>query len=232
MAVGRWRAAVTTALDRPTGRSLVVEANDGIIATAGVIEGFAGAGWNGPPLVLAALCSMIAGGVALGGGRYAEEIAERDARLAVIAEERAALETSPEAELAELTALYQARGLSPELAADVARALTARDALAAHIEVEHRLALDDPPHAPIVIGTAAGLAYVLGALIPLLTVLLAPDELRAEAALVATVIALTLTSIALARMGVRSIRRSLLRTLAVAALAAGLSMLAGWLLDP
>ena len=133
---------------------------------------------------------------------------------------------------AELTALYQARGLSPELAADVARALTARDALAAHIEVEHRLALDDPPHAPIVIGTAAGLAYVLGALIPLLTVLLAPDELRAEAALVATVIALTLTSVALARMGVRSIRRSLLRTLAVAALAAGLSMLAGWLLDP
>lgn len=232
MAIAAWRKSAAEALDRPTARSLVVETNDGVMATAGVIEGFAGAGWTGPPLVLAALCAMIAGGVALGGGRYAEEQAERDARLAVISRERERLDRSPADELAELCALYEQKGLSPQLARQVAEALSAKDALAAHVDAEYGLELADEPRAPLIIGLAAGAAYVLGAAIPLLAVLLAPDSRRGEAALVAAIVALVITSVGLARMGVRSFRRSLLRALAVAALATGLSLLAGRLLAP
>ena len=222
---------VLTVLDGPTRRSLIVESNDGIIATAGVVEGFAGAGWTGPPLVLGALFSMVAGGLALGGMRYAEEEAERDARRALIAEEREQLARSPQQELEELAEIYEAKGLSAPLAWQVALELSARDPLAAHIEAEHQFALGDQPFAPLIIGLGAALAYALGAAIPLLAVLLAPDEWRGWVTVVAAAVGLILTSILLARMGVRSIRRSTARTLAVAGVAGGMTLLVGWLLD-
>ena len=222
-------ASVASVLDRPTLRSLVVETNDGIIATAGVVEGFAGAGAQGVSLVVAALCAMIAGGIALGGARYAEEAAERDARLQVIAEERAQLQLSPDQEFAELVALYEAKGLSPALARQVAGELTARDPLAAHLDAEHRLPLREVRWAPGIIATAAGIAYALGATIPLLSVLLAPDEWRARVTFAAALVSLSVTSVLLARMGVH-VRRALTRTVAVGTVAMLLSFAAGWLL--
>lgn len=223
-------ASVAAALDRPTLRSLVVETNDGIIATAGVVEGFAGAGAHGVSLVVAALCAMIAGGLALGGARYAEEAAERDARLQVIAEERVQLQTSPDQELAELVALYEAKGLSPELARQVAVELTTHDPLAAHVDAEHRLSLREVRWAPAIVATAAGISYALGSAIPLLSVLLAPDEWRARVTFAAALVSLALTSVFLARIGVVHVRRALARTVAVATIAMLLSFAAGWLL--
>ncbi len=223
-------ASVAAVLDRPTLRSMVVETNDGIIATAGIVEGFAGAGATGVALVVAALCSMIAGSIALGGARYAEEAAERDARIAVIAEERAQLEQSPDEELAELTALYEAKGLSPRLAAEVAQELSAHDALVAHVDAEHRLTMQDRPWAPTVIGTVAGIAYALGAAIPLAAVLLAPDAWRAGVTFVAAVVSLVLTSWFLSRVGVVSVRRAVARSLGVGVTAMVLSLATGWLL--
>ena len=225
-------ASFGTVLDRPTLRSLVVETNDGIIATAGVVEGFVGAGATGTALVVAALCTLIAGGVALGGTRYAEEAAERDARLAVIAEEQAQLQRSPAEELAELAALYEARGLSPDLARQVASELSARDALAAHIEAEHHLSVQEIRWAPVIIAVGAGIAYALGSTIPLLAVLLAPDDLRAQATFVATVVSLAATSIFLSRVGVTRVANTLARNVLVGLAAMGLGLLAGWLLRP
>lgn len=225
-------SSVVAVLDRPTLRSLVVETNDGIIATAGIVEGFAGAGSTGTALVVAALCSMIAGGLALGGARYAEEVAERDARLALIAEERAQLRRSPEEELAELATLYEAKGLSPALARQVALELSARDALAAHVDVEHHLPLQEIPQGPVVIGAAACVAFALGSAIPLLSVLLTPDAWRAEVTFAAALVSLVATSVFLARVGMSPVRRTLARTISVGLSAMALSLLAGTLLHP
>ena len=141
-------------------RSLVVDANDGIIATAGIVEGFAGAGATRSTILIAAFSAMVAGGIALAGAKYAEEAAERDAQLALIEEERQQLARAPEEETAELVALYEAKGLSPQLAREVATELTAGDPLAAHIDAEHGLSL--------VAGTAgtAGLAVAGGSRSP------------------------------------------------------------------
>ena len=225
------RRSVAAALDRATLASLGVEANDGIIATAGVVEGFAGAGMTGTPLVVAAVTSMIAGGVALGGARYAEEAAARESRLAVIAEEQRQLALSPEEELAELTALYEAKGLSRALAAQVATQLTAMDPLAAHLEAEHRLSLHDDPLGPVLIAVGAGLAFALGAAIPLLSVLLAPDDWRGSVTFVASLAALVLTSVVMARLGRSSPTRIAARAVGVALVAMVLSLLVGWLIQ-
>ena len=223
-------ASVAVVLDRPTLRSLVVETNDGIIATAGVVEGFAGAGAHGVSLVVAATVAMIAGGIALASARYAEEAAERDARLQVIAEERVQLQLSPDQEFAELVTLYEAKGLSPALARQVAAELTARDPLAAHVDAEHRLPLRRARWAPAIIATAAGISYALGSAIPLLSILLTPDQWRARVTFAAAVVSLSLTSVFLARMGVADVRRALTRTIAVGAIAMLLSFAAGRLL--
>ena len=224
--------AVAATLDKSTMRSLVVEANDGIIATAGVVEGFVASGSTGTTLVLAGLCSMVAGGVALGGGRYSEEAAERDAREALIAEEREQLRSAPEQEFVELMGIYEAKGLSPELARQVAAELTAVDALTAHVEAEHRLPVGAMREAPVIVGGAAGLAYALGALVPLLAVMLTPDSIRPEATAIAAVVGLIATSVFMSLFGVARISLTLRRTLTVALMATGLSLLAGWVMQP
>jgi vacuolar iron transporter family protein len=220
-------ASVAVVLDQPTLRSLVVETNDGIIATAGVVGGFAGAGATGVALVVAAVCATVAGAVALAGARYAEEAAERDARIALVEKERDQLQRSPQTELAELVALYEGKGLSPELARQVATELTAQDPLAAHLDAEHHLTVRDLRWAPVLIAAAAGVAYALGALIPLLSVLLAPDAWRAAVTFVATLVSLTVTPLILARMGVSDVRRTLTRTVLVGVTAMLLSFAAG-----
>jgi VIT1/CCC1 family predicted Fe2+/Mn2+ transporter len=115
-------------------RGYVPAANDGIIATAGVIEGFIAAGAGTDALLAAALAATVAGAVSFGGFKYGEAAAERDAELAVVDEERGDLARSPETELDELAIFYQARGVDRALAREVAAQISARDALTAQLE--------------------------------------------------------------------------------------------------
>ena len=227
-----WRSTLAEVLDVAVARSMVVEANDGIVATAGVVEGFAGAGATGPSLVIAALCTMVAGGIALAGARYAEEAAEREARLAVIEEERSQLALSPGQEMAELAALFEARGLSAGLAREVASELSAADALAAHVEVEHGLSMRDAPSAPLAIAAAAGLAFALGSAIPLLAVLIAPDDWRPGVVFVAVIVSLAIASLILARLGRTHVRGVMVRSVLVGVTAMVLSLATGSLFHP
>src|SRR5262249_56892747 len=130
--------------DRERFRDLIVDANDGIVAIAGVVEGVLAAGLGNRAAATAVLMTTVAGGIALGGSRYTEEAAERDAREALLDEERRQLGRSPDEELDELTAFYEAKGLSPEVARVVATELTSTDALAAHAEEEHGIEIDEP----------------------------------------------------------------------------------------
>jgi VIT1/CCC1 family predicted Fe2+/Mn2+ transporter len=205
----------------------VVDVNDGIVATGGIVEGFIGAGVTGRTVLIAALAAMAAGGIALGGAKYAEAAAERDAERALIEEERRQLEFSPEEELAELTMLYEEKGLSAELALRVASELTAKDALAAHVDVELGLASspDEPP--PLVTALAAGVAFALGSFVPVLSVLLAPDAWRMLVTFGAVVLSLAVTSLVLARMGRTDVVRTIARTVLLGVVAMVLTLAGG-----
>lgn len=211
---------------------MVVEVNDGIIATAGIVEGFAGAGASSTTIAIGGISAMVAGGIALGGARYAEEAAERDARRALVAEQHRQRSLSAADEMTELTALYEARGLSTGLAGEVAAELTARDALAAHVEVEHGRALGAVAPAALVTAVAAGVSFALGAVVPLVTVLLAPDAWRTGVTFVAVIISLTLTSLIVAATGGTHVMRTVARSVLIGTSAMLLTLTAGSLFHP
>lgn len=226
-ALSRFRTAVS---DAASLRSWTIDANDGIIATAGVLEGFAGAGASDSTLLTAAIVATVAGALSLGGAKWSEEAAERDAQLRVAREEAAQLELSPAEELIELSDHYEAKGLSTDLARLVAEQLTARDALAAQLETEHGISEVMSRVAPVWAGLSAALAFVVGALVPLLITMLVPATIEAWAVLFAVVASLVLTSIVSARTGRTDVLRTVGRALTVGIGTLGVSYLAGLLI--
>lgn len=158
---------------------------------------------------------MVGGGLALAGMRYGEAADERDAQHALLEAERRRLALTPAEEEAELAELYQAKGLSPQLARAVAAELGAGDALAAHADAEYGIALRDRPTAPRTTAVLAGLAFAVGAGVPLLVILLAPPAWRSAATLVAVVTALSLTALLIASTGGTNIPRTMLRTVTI-----------------
>jgi VIT1/CCC1 family predicted Fe2+/Mn2+ transporter len=117
-------------------RAGVLGANDGIVSVAGLVVGVAGATTDRGPIFVAGLAGLVAGAVSMALGEYVSVSSQRDTELAMMAKEKRELHEGPQAELAELAALYRARGLSAETADTVARELTAHDPLAAHLEAE------------------------------------------------------------------------------------------------
>jgi VIT1/CCC1 family predicted Fe2+/Mn2+ transporter len=211
-------------------REHVVDANDGIIASAGIVEGLLGAGAGNTILLVASLAAMVGGGLALGGMRYAETADERDAQQATLEAERRRIDLSPAEEETELAELYQTRGLSPQLARAVAAELSAGDALAAHAEAEYGIVLRDRPAAPGTTAVLAGLAFAIGAAVPLLVILLSPPAWRSAATIVAVVVALSLTALLIASVGGTNISRTMLRTVSIGVATMLLTYIGGTLL--
>ncbi len=145
-------------------------------------------------------------------GEYVSVSSQRDSETALLAQEKAELVETPEAELAELTALYAAKGLSAQTAAMVAAELTAHDALAAHIDAELNIDPDDLAD-PIQATIASALSFTLGALLPLLAILLAPAAWRVPTPFVAVLIALAITGVLSARLGGSNAGRAVIRVL-------------------
>jgi len=201
--------------DRERLRDLVVDANDGIVAIAGVVEGVLGAGLGNRAAATAVLVATIAGAIGLGGSKYTEMAAERDARDKLLDEERDQLLRSPDQELDELAALYEEKGLAPALARAVAVELSATDALAAHAEEEHGIEVDEPEPPPLVDAIASGLAFMLGALAVVVIVAVTPSDWRVPITLVAVTIGLALTSAVVARWGDVPLGRTIARNVAV-----------------
>ncbi len=209
---------------------MTVDANDGIIATAGIVEGFSGAGATLVTLIIAAVSAMIAGTIALAGAKYAEAAGDRDAELAVMEEERRQLALSPQEEFAELVEHYRGRGLSAELAEQVAGQLTAEDALGAHLRAEHGLSESEVTR-PGPVALLAGLCFAVGAGVPLLAILIAPVDSRAVWTLVVVSIALVITSLIAARSGRVSVGRTVGRALAIGVGTMLLTLGAGYLIS-
>jgi VIT1/CCC1 family predicted Fe2+/Mn2+ transporter len=223
--------AVLPRLDRRAVRTHLVDVNDGVIATAGVVEGLLAAGAAITTIVVAALSAMLGGGVALGGMKYSEAADERDAELAVLAEERRLHELQPEEELAELAALYEDKGVSPALARQVAEELSTKDALLHHAEVEHGITLNGDSPTPAGTAVLAGLGFMVGAAVPLVVSMAAPAAWRIPLTVLAVVATLCVTATVVARLGGLSIGRTVLRTVLIGVLTMSLTFAGGLLFD-
>jgi VIT1/CCC1 family predicted Fe2+/Mn2+ transporter len=223
--------SVLPRLDRRAVRTHLVDVNDGVIATAGVVEGLLAAGAAITTIVVAALSAMLGGGVALGGMKYSEAADERDAELAVLAEERRLHELQPEEELAELAALYEDKGVSPALARQVAEELSTKDALLHHAEVEHGITLNGDSPTPAGTAVLAGLGFMVGAAVPLVVSMAAPAAWRIPLTVLAVVATLCVTATVVARLGGLSIGRTVLRTVLIGVLTMSLTFAGGLLFD-
>lgn len=225
--VERLRALATSGESR---RGWVIDANDGVIATAGILEGFAGAGGSESTLVIAATTATIAGALGIGGAQWAESAGDRETQLRLVAEESAQLAAHPEDEVAELASYWEAKGLSSDVARQVAEQLSARDALAAQLESEHGIDQVMPRWEPLWAGATTAVAFVLGAAIPLLITIFVPVRVETWAILGAVVAALVLTSIVAARAAHLSAPRTIARSLTVGIGTIVVSYLAGLVL--
>jgi len=209
----------------------VPEASDGVLTSAGICEGFAGAGVGSGVLIFAGFAGLVAGTLAMGAVEYSKLRAERDQQVAQLARERVELEAAPDAELDRLAQLYVSRGLSPGLARQVAIELTAHDALGAHAEAEYGIT-PASQIVPLRDALAVSIAFATGAIIPWLAMVLLPGSSRAFVTFVIVLLALALTGWLSARIsGVRS-ARPILRMAGIGALAMVITYVAGRVLYP
>jgi VIT1/CCC1 family predicted Fe2+/Mn2+ transporter len=194
-------------------RAAVLGANDGIVSTAGIVIGVAGATLVPFAILTAGIAGLTAGALSMAVGEYVSVSAQRDTEKALLDKERRELEEMPEEELAELAGLYEAKGLDASLALQVATQLHAHDALAAHAETE--LGIDpDNLTSPWVAAGSSAVAFTVGSLLPLLAIILAPIHLKVAITVVAVAAALVLTGYLSARAGGTPYRRSILRNVA------------------
>ncbi len=191
-------------------RAGVLGANDGIVSTAGLVIGVAAATTDRGAVLTAGLAGLAAGAMSMAVGEYVSVSTQRDSEKALIAKEIRELDEEPEAELAELAGIYRGKGLSADLALEVAQQLTAKDALAAHAEVELRIDPENytnPWHA----AWASMAAFTIGALLPLFAIVLPPTAWRIPVTVVAVVLALAFTGLVSARLGRSDAKRATVR---------------------
>lgn len=212
-------------------RPHVPEASDGILTSAGICEGFAGAGVSSGGLLFAGFAALVAGTLAMGAVEYSKLRAEHDRRAAELAAERVQLDTAPDEELDELTELYVSRGLSADLARQVAIELTAHDALAAHAEAEHGITSASLT-APLRDALAVSAAFAAGAVLPWLAIVLIPGPSRAPVTFVIVLAALALTGWVAARISQVHPMVPMVRTASIGGLSMLITYVAGGLLYP
>jgi VIT1/CCC1 family predicted Fe2+/Mn2+ transporter len=177
---------------------------------------------------LAGAAALVGGAISMALGEYVSVSSQRDTERALIAKERAELTEDPDAEFEELVGLYEQEGLSHETARTVATELTAKNALKAHLSMELNIDQDDvvsPWHAAL----ASAVAFTVGALLPMLTILLTPSAVRVAWTFVAVLIALAITGYIAAWIGGSVRWRAVLRTVIGGALALAATFAVGTL---
>ena len=199
-------------------RAAVLGANDGVVSVASIVLGVAGATDSRGIIFTAGLAGLVAGALSMGVGEYVSVSTQRDTERAFIGHEKWEHKTKPEQELAELAGLYEGKGVTPQTAKQVAKELTAHDALAAHLDVELNIDAEDLTN-PWQAAIASLISFTVGALIPLVSILLAPPHLRFVITFVAVTAALVLTGYLSATAGGASRRRAIARVVIGGALA-------------
>ena len=211
-------------------RAGVLGANDGIVSVAAIVVGVAGATRDLAPILTAGTAGLVGGAISMALGEYVSVSSQRDSQKALIAKERRELAELPDEELLELAEIYQAKGLSADTAKQVAEELTAHNALEAHLEAELGIS-EDAVASPWQAAGASALAFFVGAILPMLAILLPPESLRVPVTFVAVLVALAVTGAVSARIGGNGWVRPTVRIVIGGFLALAATFLIGTLLD-
>ncbi|WP_433599417.1 VIT1/CCC1 transporter family protein [Nocardia sp. CA-135953] len=209
-------------------RAGVLGANDGIVSTAGLVVGVAAATTSASAIFTAGIAGLTAGAISMAVGEYVSVSAQRDSERALLAKERTELKEEPDSELAELADIYRSKGLTSETARKVAEELTAHDAFLAHAEAELGL---DPQELtnPWAAAVSSAAAFTVGALLPLLAIILPPTTARIPVTFAAVLIALAITGSVSARLGGSNRGRAVVRVVVGGALAMAVTYAIGQL---
>ncbi|MET0821931.1 MAG: VIT family protein [Aeromicrobium sp.] len=191
-------------------RAGVLGANDGIVSTAGLVIGVAGATTSRGAVFTAGLAGVVAGAVSMALGEYVSVSSARDSERAQLALEVRELTEAPDQELDELAGLYRAKGLSEATARQVAVELTQHDPLLAHADAELHIDPDDLTN-PVHAAAASAIAFTLGAMLPLVAILVAPSSVRVLLTGAVVLVALGLAGAVSARLGGAPTRRAVTR---------------------
>ena len=181
-------------------RAAVLGANDGLISTASLIVGVAAADNTRSAILVAGIAGLTAGALSMAAGEYVSVSSQLDTERADLAREQRELTATPDAELDELAGIYEQRGLSADLAREVATELSKRDRLSVHARDE--LGIDVSRLArPVQASAVSALSFVSGALLPVLIVALAPASLRMIVTVVVTLLGLVVLGSVGAQLG-------------------------------
>ncbi len=203
-------------------RAAVLGANDGIVSTASLILGVAAAGASSKSILIAGVASLVAGAMSMAAGEYVSVSSQSDTEHADLDRERKELATDPKHEHEELSAIYVGRGLDAELASQVATQLMQHDALGAHARDE--LGISETLTArPVQAAFASASTFSVGAVLPLLIVLLVPVSALMWAVSISSLLFLALLGSLAARAGGASVVTSAIRVTFWGALAMALT---------
>lgn len=210
-------------------RAGVLGANDGIVSVAGIVVGVAGASVGRGAIGIAGAAGLVAGALSMAVGEYVSVSTQRDTEKALVEKERRELAEMPDEELAELTDIYRRKGLSEQLARQVAEELTAKDPLQAHLDAELNIDTDDLSN-PFSAALASALSFTVGALLPLLMIIVSPEAVRIPITFGAVLAALIITGAVSARLGGAAPARAILRNALGGAAAMVITYLIGHLI--
>jgi len=211
-------------------RAAVLGANDGILSTASLVVGVAAAGSEHSQIMVAGLAALVAGAMSMAAGEYVSVSSQSDTEEADAALERRELEENPKGELKELAGIYEARGLTPDLARQVARQLTEKDALDAHLRDE--LGISEIQQArPVQAAFASAGTFSVGAFLPLLAAILAPPPYVIPTVSIASLIFLAVLGWMAAATGGANPVKGALRVTFWGALAMGVTAAVGVIFD-
>lgn len=209
-------------------RATVLGANDGIVSTASLMTGIAASGADGQTILLTGIAALVSGAMSMAAGEYVSVSAQSDTECADLAKERHALAAQPDEEWAELRDIYVERGLTDDLAGQVADQLMAADALGAHARDE--LGISDMATArPVQAAMASAASFAVGAAPPVLVAAVVPAGSAIVAIVGLCLLCLALLGYVGARLGGARVARSISRTLFWGALAMAVTAGAGHL---
>ena len=211
-------------------RAAVLGANDGIVSTAALMAGVAGAGMGPAGILTAGVAALTAGALSMAIGEFVSVSSQRDSERAAIEREERFLADNPDGQIDQLAHMYEERGLSPATAHKVAEELTEHDPLSAHLEIEYRLDPEDLNN-PWAAAFASMMSFALGAFIPLIATVIIPSQYAIWAIAGSTLLALLITGVLSARVGESSRRKSALRVVVGGMAALGATFLIGSLFD-
>lgn len=209
-------------------RAAILGANDGIVSTASLILGVASASGDTKQILLAGVAGIVAGAMSMAAGEYVSVSSQSDTEKSDIARETKELAEMPDEEFIELTNIYIARGLDKELATEVAKQMTAHDALAAHARDE--LGITEISSAnPVQAALTSAATFAAGAIMPLLAALLISPEYMVWGVSLASLFFLGLLGAIGAKTGGANVTKATLRVTFWGAFAMGLTALVGYL---